>query len=296
MSTHTVNSTSESLPALSLPAGSHPPSHPLHEHDVQTDPPEIEPIEHRLRVDFIDGPLITPHSVYGPADPEARKCARRTLNEQYEKEQKYHPTLPDTGSLEKAPEFLKNQLRPHYEELKDIQQRRLDWYTDHIPRDLDQILGTVKSLIPDKNKNSTFDANNWVGMVVVPDDTSTSTYASEHGLDEKYVNHEADLDDCIPPSGYRVSLPAPLLIGDYANGSRYSLIPWSDGLVCGCPYKQKHPSRIMCKHELVSAMYLNHEDGYILPIDEGLAVPQRARRFVSPTIAHSHTPRQPDSE
>jgi hypothetical protein len=54
----------------------------------------------------------------------------------------------------------------------------------------------------------------------------------------------------------------------------------------------------MCKHELAAASCLAtaHEGDvdakYVLPTDVGVDIPQRARRFVSPTVAATHTPRK----
>lgn len=296
MTAYQIQSTDEALPTLSLPSGARPVSHPDYDHDVETDPPEIEPVEHRLRVDFIDGGPLSPHPLHGPYQPRPRRYADRTLTDTYRTEQRYYATFPDGNKLADAPAFLRNELAPYYDDLRDIQQRRLRWYTEHIPENLDQILDTIESLHPDAVGESFHDVNSWIGIVIVPDNTSTDAYANEHGLGETYVVHEADLDDHTSPTEYGISLPAPLLAGEYNSRSRYSLIPWSDGLVCGCPYKQKRPSRIMCKHELAATMRLAEEGEYVLPVDAGVNVPQRARRFVSPTTAARHTPQPPREE
>jgi hypothetical protein len=296
MSSQQIQPTDETLPALDLPAGALPTSHPDYRHNVETDPPEIEPIEHRLRVDFIEGGPLSPHPLHGPHQPRPRRYADRTLTDICRAEQRYYATFPDKDTLADAPAFLRNELAPNYRNLREAQQRRLKWYTEHIPNNLDQILDTVESLYPNAPGKSFHDVNGWVGIVIVSDGTSTDTYASEHGLDEMYVVHESDLDDYASPSEYGISFPAPLLAGEYNSRSRYSLIPWSDGLVCGCPYKQKRPSRCMCKHELAATIRLAEEDQYILPVDAGVTVPQRARRFVSPTIAAKHTPRLPRTD
>jgi hypothetical protein len=98
--------------------------------------------------------------------------------------------------------------------------------------------------------------------------TPTNEFANKQDIDKQYVVQETDLDDHTAPSKYGISLPAPLLTGKYNSQSRYSLIPWSDGLVCACPYKQKRPSRMMCKHELAATIRLADEDEYVLPIDD----------------------------
>lgn len=296
MSSQQIQPTDESLPSLDLPPGALPISHPNYDHDVETDPLEIEPVEHRLRVDFIDGGPLSPHPLHGPHQPRTRRYADRTLTDIYRAEQRYYASFPDGDQLADAPAFLSNEVAPHYNALRDIQQRRLEWYTEHIPENIDQVLDTIESLYPNDGGKLFHDANGWLGLVIVPDGTLRDTYANEHGFNVHYVVHESDLDDHVSPSEYGISLPAPLLAGEYNSRSRYSLIPWSDGLVCACPYKQKRPSRVICKHELAATMRLAEEDQYVLPVDGGVDVPQRARRFVSPTIAARHTPQPPRNE
>jgi len=46
----------------------------------------------------------------------------------------------------------------------------------------------------------------------------------------------------------------------------------------------------MCKHELLAAVVAGEEDSIFLPVTQGLDVPHPARRFVSPTIAATHSP------
>jgi hypothetical protein len=151
-------------------------------------------------------------------------------------------THRDRSGLEQAPAFLQDELEPHYEALGEIQQRRLDWYTDHIPRNLNEILGTVESLCAENSLNNVFaDANTYRGVILVPDETDPEGYAADRHLHLTDVITEAELDDYRSPSEYGIDLPAPILTGEYKTNSWYSMIPWSDGLVCGCPYKQRRP-------------------------------------------------------
>lgn len=292
MSNYQIPSNNESLPALDLPAGARPVSHPDYEHNVGEDPPEIEPIEHRLRCDFIDGAPLTLQQHHSPSKVAARKFASKTLAEQCQREQEYFGKFPDSDDLRHIPAFLQSELKPHYEKLEKIQQRRMKWYTEHIPNSLDQILNTVESLFS-ATSQPIFEGNSYVGVVIIPPSKSKEDCAAQYRLDQEYILYESELDDHTSPSEYGIELPTPLLIGNYANGSRYSLMPWSDGLVCGGPYKQDRPSRIMCKHELLSTMRLGKMKQYLLPVDEGVNVPQRARRFVSPTITSRHRPSLP---
>jgi hypothetical protein len=52
----------------------------------------------------------------------------------------------------------------------------------------------------------------------------------------------------------------------------------------------------MCKHELLASIVLGTQESIFLPVTNGLDVPHRARRFVSPTVASTHTPQLPDDE
>jgi hypothetical protein len=297
MSVLEITPTDASLPPLGLPAGALSPTHSDYEHDVGSDPPEIEPIEHRLRVDFIDGGPITRQDLHRQQPPPlARRYVAQTLTDTYQSEHRYYATVPADERLVEAPAFLHDELAAHYEELNKIRQRRQQWYTELIPKNLDTIFRTVESLAPDESQTTFDHMNDWRGTVLVTDATSPERYANDHGLDEQTVIRESDLDDHTTPSAYGISLPAPLLVGEYHTHSLYSLIPWSDGLVCSCGYKQTKPWIVMCKHELAATIRLAQDNQYFLPVDAGIDVPQRARRFVSPTIARQHTPRMPATE
>jgi hypothetical protein len=143
--------------------------------------------------------------------------------------------------------------------------------------------------------DSLLEQNAFTGMVVVEDRADPDTVAREWGLPAEVVTRERQLSSCADdvaptPSEFGIELPAPLLVGEYASGSRYPLIPWSDGLVCACPYKQDKPWRVLCKHELLAAEVAGRSESIFLPITRGVAVPHRARRFVSPTIASRYAP------
>jgi hypothetical protein len=297
MSVLEITPADASLPPLGVPAGALSPTHSDYEHDVDSDPPEIEPIEHRLRIDFIAGGPITRQNIHNQQPPPlTRRYITRTLTDTYQSEHRYYAAVPADERLAEAPAFLHDKLVAHYEELNEIRQRRQRWYTELIPKNLDTTFQTVESLGPYESPTTFDHMNDWRGIVLVADATSPERYASDHSLDEQDVVRESDLDDHTPPSAYGISLPAPLLVGEYHTHSRYSLIPWSGGLICSCGYKQTKPWVVMCKHELVAMSRLIPDEQYFLPVDAGIDVPQRARRFVSPTIACQHTPRVPTTE
>jgi hypothetical protein len=282
------------LPTLDLPPGSHSRSWTTDEYNINDDLPEIEPIEHRLRLDFIKGGPVTIHDLHGPTDPLPRQYAVQTISDIFREMKQYYPSVPHDSQLADAPAALRAELSPHYRDIESIQAQQRQWYFEDIPKNLDRILETVESLFPISPDEEDNNANTYCGVVVVPDDTNTSTYADEHDLTERFIIHEDALDDQTSLSTYRISLPAPLLIGDYRSDHRYSLIPWSDALVCACPYKQLKPAVVMCKHELAATIRLAQSEQYILPVDEGFAVPQRARRIISPLTVTKHTPQLPD--
>jgi len=293
MSTHQIAPADEHLPPLELPAGALDASHPEYQNTTGNDPPEIEPVEHRIRLDIIEAGGLMTYEEYGPT-PLARQYIQKTLVDTYESERRFFPSYDRLEDyLDDAPSFLKNELESHYQDLEQIRADRRKWFTELIPKDLDTIQKTaVESLLP-------LTANTFHGVVIVDSNTDPIEYADEHGLDRDDVIRETQLDNNIMPSAYGITLPAPLLVGEFASDSTYAFLPWSDAVVCGCPYKQTNKWTVMCKHELAAASRLGNaqEDGldtkYVLPIGVGVKVPQRARRFVSPTVAATHTPRRP---
>jgi hypothetical protein len=331
MTTRRIQSSKESLPPLSLPPGALAKTDQQHHYDVNDEPPTIEPIEHRIRLDFMTaGPvhrsqLLDQHNPW-TADPSeadpwretgrskplgllyAETSCRRTLT----RERRYYDCIAADPSAElyDVPAFLAHRLQACQEAtdpstaLQEEQERRERWYSTIIPwMNLYHVLkrSSYGSLLPPSVERSAdidelTDHNAFVGMVVVDGDTDIRAVAREYGIPGRLVVREQDLSssavECAPlPSDFGIDLPAPLLVGTYASGSRYPLLPWSDGLVCSCPYKHDRPWRVLCKHELLAAIVAGGVDSIFLPVTRGLDVPHRARRFVSPTIAARHTPR-----
>jgi hypothetical protein len=280
----TIQPQESQLPSLTLPAGTLAPSHPDYEHEVETDPPEIEPIEHRLRKAFVQQGPLTLHDLREPGQPALRDAAEQILADTARAEQQYYLSVPDRSMFADAPSYLHEELTATRYEIVDTQQRRQRWYTEVIPAQLETIFDTVEECFPATPGPNRFEGTEYVGHVVVGPDTDPDDYAAAHELPSADVVQEDDLDDHDPLSAYEINLPAPLLVGTYTSHSRYTLVPWTDGLVCMCPYKQTNPSAVMCKHELLATVRLAPADTWLLPIDDGLAVPQRARRFVSPAV------------
>jgi len=319
------------LPPLSLPPGALAKTDQHHCYNVDDEPPAIEPIEHRIRLDFMAGgpirrsQLLDQHNPWttdlGGSDPwqstgrskptgllYAEASCRRTLTE----ERQYYDRFEadHSADLDDVPAFLANRLQACREAddpraaLESERGRRERWYSMIIPwMNLYHVLkrSSYGSLLPSSfestvDPNDLTEQNAFVGMIVVDDDADIRSVAREHGVPGRFVVHEGDLSsspvECAPmPSEFGIDLPAPLLVGEYASGSRYPLLPWSDGLVCSCPYKHDRSWRVLCKHELLAAVVGGEEGSIFLPITRGLSVPHRGRRFVSPAIASRHTPR-----
>jgi len=328
MTTRRIHSNDRNLPPLSLPPGALAKTDQQYRYDVDDEPPTVEPIEHRIRLDFMTaGPVRRSQLLeqYNPwtadsseADPwreagrskplgllYAEESCRRTLV----REQRYYDRVEadPSAELDDVPAFLAHRLQACREAddpsaaLEDERIRRERWYSTVIPwMNLYHVLkrSSYGSLLPPSVGRSA-DAgehNAFVGMVVVDDGADIRTAAREHEIPGRFVVHERELSsaavECAPlPSDFGIDLPAPLLVGEYASGSRYPLLPWSDGLVCSCPYKHDRPWRVMCKHELLAAIVAGEEDSIFLPVTRGLEVPHRARRFVTPAIASRHSPR-----
>lgn len=245
--------------------------------------------------------------------PLALRFAEQTIENQWSSESQYFENYDSDSVLESAPAYLEQQLRqcrtmadPAVGVEKERENRR-KWY-DLMPfknlypifkqDSLGELIRTnfqwpsqTESLHgPGDQKTS------YVGVLVVSDGTEKEAAASRYGVDVEYVYNEVEFssrgDTEIPtPSDYGIELPAPLLMGEYTNGSDYLFIPWSSGLVCQGPFKDK-PYRVMCKHEALAAFVLSRREDIFLPVDKGIDVPARARRFVDPKIATTHTSEQ----
>jgi hypothetical protein len=322
------------LPSLGLSPGSLADIDAAYDYNVETDPPAIEPVEHRIRLDFMAGGAIRydqlltnydsrdrdaaesdPWHHAGRAKPLGMQYAERTCQRRLTEEARYYESYDDEDALVDAPAFLAHRLRQARSAadpeaaLRSERDRRETWYRTLIPRlNLCSVLkrSSYGTLIDDGSgempaDHDLLEYNGFVGVIVLDPDHDPETYARERNLPSRYVVREQDLSSGKAEEGalsseYGLDLPAPLLVGEYASGSRYPLLPWTDGLVCSCPFKAGAPWRVMCKHELLASIVLGTQESIFLPVTNGLDVPHRARRFVSPTVASTHTPQLPDDE
>lgn len=326
--------TSSNLPALRLPPAALSPEDRQYEHDPETEPSAIEPIEHKLRIDLITAgipdtkqQLLDQYSHYraGPGDddpwwskshdkPLALLYAERTIKRQWSSEKQYFKEYESDAVVESAPAYLEQQLRECRTAsnpdaaVKKERENRKKWY-DLMPwKNLYPIFkqDNVGELIESNYRwpsqgealHGHRDAKtSFIGVLVIPDDADKAEAANQYVVNPSYIYKEREFasrgDTEMPtPSDYGIDLPAPLLMGEYPNGSNYLFIPWSSGLVCQGPFKQNKPYRVACKHEALAAFVLARQGSIFLPVDEGVEVPARARRFVDPKIATSHTSEQ----
>jgi hypothetical protein len=322
------------LPSLGLSPGSLADIDAAYDYNVETDPPAIEPVEHRIRLDFMAGGAIRydqlltnydsrdrdaaetdPWHHAGRAKPLGMQYAEGTCQRRLTEEARYYESYDDEDALVDAPAFLAHRLQQARSAadpgaaLRSERDRREKWYRTLIPRfNLCSVLkrSSYGTLIDDGSGEMPEDYdpleyNGFVGVIVLDPDHDPETYARERNLPSRYVVREQDLssgkvEEGAHSSEYGLDLPAPLLVGEYASGSRYPLLSWTDGLVCSCPFKAGAPWRVMCKHELLASIVLGAQESIFLPVTDGLDVPYRARRFVSPTVASTHAPQLPDDE
>jgi hypothetical protein len=323
-----IHATDEALPPLSLPPAALSRGDRSYGYEVNRQPPAIEPIEHQIRLDFMTGGPIQRATLLerynpwtsSPNDPAPWRSAGRTKPEgliyaeasfqrALEQERPYYNQTEDDRALEEAPAFLAHRIRACRDAeapqtaLEAERERRENWYRKVIPwMNLYHVCkrSSYGSLIPhieseSRDVESLLEQNAFVGMVVVDDRVDPDAAAREWRLPAQVFIRERELSSCaedVAPtaSEFGIELPAPLLVGEYASGGRYPLVPWSDALVCACPYKQDKPWRVLCKHELLAAEVAGRTDSIFLPVTRGVAVPHRARRFVSPAIASRYTP------
>jgi hypothetical protein len=320
MSIRQIHPENSSLPPLRLPPGALAEADAHYEYDVETDPPKVEPIEHRIRIDFIAGAPVERAALLGsynpwnngPGDPDpwrtkpytkpdALRYAEATCQRVWNNEQRVFENYDSDAILDQAPEYLAHQLRQCREQtnpevcVQEERSNRKSWYLDLILwKNLYEVCkkGNLGGLFPGGSPEK---VNRFVGEVVIPDDVDPAEYAEEIGVHVHFVSRESNLNDKTSeetplPSDLGIDLPAPLLVGDFESGSRYAFLPWSDGLICSCPYKHGYPWRVACKHELLAAIVAGLNDSIVLPVDHGLEVPKRARRLVSPAVYCDHEP------
>jgi len=325
-----IHSTDDRVPPLSLPAGALSHSDRRYEYEVGVDPPDIEPIEHQIRLDFINGERIRNdhllgdynHWAYdaddlstdpwlrGPAKPKGLQFAERSCRNRVRKEARFFEHHDDSAVIAEAPVYLEEQLTEARERdnsekaVEEARERRENWYRELIPgRNLYQILknSSYGTLIgagkgPSLAAAGLTENNVFEGTIVVREDTDPKKYARQQNLPEEFVYRESEFShtdsDPAPSIGdFGIELPAPLLVGCFVNGSRYPFIPWGDGLTCSCPYKHDQAWRVMCKHELLASNLCGFNSSSIfIPKSRGIEIPHRARRFVSPEIAATHRP------
>jgi hypothetical protein len=328
--THTIETQSDVLPPLTLSSASLPSWDERYSYSVGEMPSAIEPIEHQLRLDArlagkqlaipLGKELLESYNSYSvdpdtAPDPWDQKPVgqkplvvdymERTCEERLESEARFFENFDDDAIINQAPEYLKYELRQAREaedpeaEVEEIRANRENWYEEVIPwRNIYAMMteNSIGSLVQ-MGQSSTFEgiANQYKGVVVVSNSTDPRRFAEDRGISPEFVLRVSEAisnfdPEVCHPADYGVELPAPLVVGEYDSGSTYCLIPWSDALVCSCPFKQRHSWRCMCKHELYTSLCLGNRGEKMVPIDQGLNVPDRCRRFFGPDAFANRDP------
>lgn len=318
MTVRTIDSNS-TIPPLRLPAGALSRYDRQHDLDPIEEQSPIEPIEHRIRATIIESPvpqnskqLLGSYNHYnsGPEDPDpwdgiaGRKPTvvsniEDVIQEQWGSEQTYFDHYDNQEVLADAPTYLQHVLGhcSTDSEAETERNKRERWYElmpwkNIYPMYKNDSLGEI---FRQGSTHTGLDFSNssavkYTGVIVVDDSRSSRDAADEYGTSRKYVYRESslDADNQVVPTDFGYEPPVPLLLAQYSNGSEYLLIPWSGGLVCQGPFKQKKDYRVACKHEVAAAITCQQNGGLELPVHDGVDVPARARRFVEPRIALEH--------
>jgi hypothetical protein len=244
--------------------------------------------------------------------PDALRYAEHTIDQQWKLEQRYFENYDSDEVISDAPAYLEQSLRECRKKdnpasaVKEEREKRKSWYDLMLCKNLYPIYtksslgGLLKSANSPKgySLHGKRDAATYTGVLVVPNNSDKNRMASRYNVRKRLIYHVKEFatagnnETSTPtPTDYGIELPAPLLMCEYPNGSEYLLIPWSSGLCCQGPFKTKKPYRVCCKHEAYAALVLAHRGSIFLPIDKGIDVPARARRFIDPAIAANHTPK-----
>lgn len=272
------------LPDLYLPAGTFPRGDKRQEFEDSCIP-EIEPIEHLIRLDFIFAARENDNQVANLLDC-GLNYALQTIDGVWNLEKDFYDLLDSpSDSLIDNPfrwgAWLRPIIKDQNNDLQEVQAGRHQWYMKHIPKNIHDVSEAFLRFISDAGLS---DENKFRGSVIIPNDQSPDDYATNHKLPKKAVIQEQKLDNLVTPSEYGIELPAPIIVGDFQDRKKYAFIPRSGGLACSCQYKIVNDWVVMCKHELYAAVRVGQKEFDLiptqLPIDSGLEIPPRMVQFV----------------
>lgn len=241
-----------------------------------------------------------------PGRPAPLYEIERTIQAHLRRDMEIIENWDNDSTISKAPTYLEHALRdcrdqPNPEECVETEQNnRAYWYNNMAWTNIYALFkrnSSFGSLIPfDKIPHRALDFDemvgkhkNWFeGALLVENESDKTAAASRYGIPEQHVYHESDFADeskgsaLARPAEYIDDYPIPVVIGHYNSGSDYVFIPWTGGLTCQCHYKQEKPYRVLCKHELFASMVAGEMDSEYLPIQDGIDIPDRARRLYDP--------------
>lgn len=240
--------------------------------------------------------------------PDGIKNAEEIIWARQRHEQTYFENWDDDSVIEDAPTYLRLKLKhcraaDNPEKcVEDQRSKRMYWYNNMTWKGLyalhtedtslgdllDDDLLTYHTGAPELSSVLSKDQNWFEGALLIDNDADKTAAATQYRVSEAHIYHESDFDyaykgDALKrPDEFIDTYPQSVVIGHYANGSDYVLLPWSGGLTCQCHYKHEEAYRVMCKHELLASMIAGETDSEYLPIQEGIQVPDRVRRLYDP--------------
>jgi len=215
MSCRTIHSADSSVPHLALPPGALAHMDCDYDYDVDRDPPNVEPIEHQIRLGFMHGGAVHLDQLLGDYNPWSYKAdtpathpwrgvtqkprgldyAEASCDVRIREEETFYEHADDDTVLVDAPAYLAARIReaseqsdPH-EAVSEVRKDREKWYQELIPgANLRQILkessyGSLveKCIGPTPDANSLLEHNAFVGMVSSTT-TPTPTRSPENAI------------------------------------------------------------------------------------------------------------------
>jgi hypothetical protein len=273
----------EILPSLTLPRCALHPSKEQADHDTEGQANTITPVEQFIRV------LLLKH---GPRTAVS-KIEAYTQDKWESEAAHFRGDDHWTAWQNKVGVYVTGQL----DELKDAEEKirtsRKQWLLDKIPSEVERHIGKAEDIRNSVHRNTEY---GYEGKIVTPAGKSPGDHTPT-GVPEAEAIQENQLDNHVMPSDIGIELPAPLVVGTFPSSSggdsTYALVPYCGTVVCGGPYFHVNSWPILCKHMVYFLLEAYTDDSApvgLLPLANGVDVPNRARQLVAPQALQRYRP------
>lgn len=284
-------SNSSGVPPLGLPPEAFHPTNDTASHSPDGPVKTVTPVEQFIRV------LLLKHG--GGAVPKIEAYTSEKWNDEsahFRSDSDWDSWKANVGV------YVQSQVDELQSAEQQLMQNRKRWLIDDVPQQVQRLIERARDIRDEVHAKPEF---GYRGAIVVPkghDDVDTyqdetDTIDTAGGVMAEDLVSEFDLDNAVMPSEAGIPLPAPLPVGVFPSHdggtSQYALFPSCGTVVCGGPYFHKNPSGIMCKHlvyALLKAANESTKNPGLLPLSDGITVPDRARRLVAPPALRRYVP------